>query len=112
MPAVRVSVPRPSEARPPNALPLPEAESGLPQSPLMVTPVPPLGLFHTGIPSHCAAAGVARHAANPSVNTARISTPSGRLVEVGGGWWRITNLHHPPQPPSVQCTHTAPIDTP
>src|SRR5437870_13870464 len=48
-PAVRVSVPRPSEARPPNALPLPREESGLPQSPLMVMPVPPFGLFQTGI---------------------------------------------------------------
>ena len=63
MPAVRVSVPRPSEARPPNALPLPEVESGLPQSPLMVMPVPPFGLFHTGIPSHCAAAGAVTNAA-------------------------------------------------
>src|SRR5437016_5248367 len=57
----------------------------------MVTPVPPLGLFHTGSPSHCAAAGVARNASIATVNDARISALSrgwwrfGRLEEVGGG---------------------------
>src|SRR5438552_5400752 len=75
----------------------------------MVSPVPPLGLFHTGSPSHCAAAGVARNADNATVNAARIDTPSG---EVGGGreGWRrlwsqrenLPNLHQPP-PTSITC---------
>src|SRR5438093_1078758 len=42
----------------------------------MVKPVPALGLFHAGSPSHCAVAGVAS-SANPSVNAVRfISAPS------------------------------------
>src|ERR671924_2010427 len=41
----------------------------------MVSP-PPVGLFHTGSPSHCAAAGAARTAATASVNTARLMDAS------------------------------------
>src|SRR5207249_11291407 len=48
-PAVRVRFPSPSEPRAPKALPPPELLSGLPKSPLMVIPVPPLGLFQTGM---------------------------------------------------------------
>src|SRR6476646_10509215 len=54
-PAVRLMFAKPSVARAPNAVPLPASEFGTPTSPLMVTPVPPLGLFHAGIPAHCAA---------------------------------------------------------
>src|SRR5439155_9271960 len=74
----------------------------------MVSPVPPLGLFHTGSPSHCAAAGVARNADNATVNAARIRALSGgwwrfgRLEEVGGGCGgsetTSSNLPQPPQP--------------
>src|SRR5436309_2517704 len=62
MPAVRLMLARPSEARAPNAVPLPASEFGNPKSPLIVTPVPPFGLFHAGIPCHWATAGVAAHA--------------------------------------------------
>src|SRR5881394_242690 len=63
-PAVSCRLASPSEARAPNAVPLPQSAFGMARSPLMVTPVPPFGLFQTGIPSHWAAAGVAAHAAN------------------------------------------------
>src|SRR2546426_11010453 len=85
MPAVRVNVPRPSEARPPNALPLPKLESGLPQSPLMVIPVPPFGLFHTGIPSHCAAAGAVTNAAKARHIAARFISPLVEKESTGPG---------------------------
>src|SRR2546428_616018 len=68
----------------------------------MGRPVPPLGLFHTGWPSHCAAAGVASNTMTPSVNPARIDTPSGK---VGGGWWRVVKdgggCGGPPPPSST-----------
>src|SRR5690242_2244021 len=51
-PRVRFKFPRPRDPRAPNAVPLPYVESGLARSPLMVIPVPPFGLFHTGMPSH------------------------------------------------------------
>src|SRR5882672_1204226 len=56
-PAVNERLARPTVARAPNAVPLPPFVLGTPRSPLMVTPVPPLGLFQTGMPNHCAAAG-------------------------------------------------------
>src|SRR6266545_1052571 len=64
-PAVSVSVPRPRDARPAHVVPPPYTSFGFPKSPLMVTPVPPLGLFHTGIPSHCPAVGAASEHAMP-----------------------------------------------
>src|SRR6267378_2715893 len=56
-PAVRLMLARPSVARAPNAVPLPPLLLGKPRSPLTVTPVPPLGLFQTGMPAHWATAG-------------------------------------------------------
>src|SRR6266446_2676478 len=58
-PAVKLMFARPSVARAPNAVPFPASVLGKPRSPSMVTPVPPLGLFHAGIPAHWATAGVA-----------------------------------------------------
>src|SRR5712691_6169901 len=58
-PAVRLRFTSPRVARAPHAVPSRASVLGLPKSPLIVTPVPPLGLFQTGIPSHCAAAGAA-----------------------------------------------------
>src|SRR2546430_16781888 len=84
----------------------------------MVSPVPPLGLFHTGSPSHCAAAGVARNADNATVNAARISALSGgwwrfgRLEEVGGGCGgggkNPPNPPHPPPPPPPPLFYVTP----
>src|SRR2546425_9843554 len=51
-PAVRLIFAIPSVARAPNAVPLPPVLFGKPRSPSIVTPVPPLGLFQTGIPAH------------------------------------------------------------
>ena len=51
-PAVSCRLARPSEPRTPNAVPLPPFALGMARSPLMVTPVPPLGLFQTGMPNH------------------------------------------------------------
>src|SRR6266513_1945048 len=65
-PAVRPRFARPSVARAPNAVPLPKSELGMPRSPLIVTPVPPFGLFHTGTPVHCAAAGLTANATRAS----------------------------------------------
>src|SRR6266540_1545415 len=62
-PAVTERLARPSVARAPNAVPLP-LPFGMPRSPLIVTPVPPLGLFQTGMPAHWAAAGAAATADN------------------------------------------------
>src|SRR5436309_12154555 len=62
-PAVRLMLASPNVARAPNAVPLPASEFGKPRSPSTVTPVPPFGLFHAGIPCHCAASGVAANAA-------------------------------------------------
>src|SRR5947208_2485285 len=62
MPAVKLMLARPSVARAPNAVPLPASALGMPTSPLMVTPVPPFGLFHAGIPCHWATAGDAAQA--------------------------------------------------
>src|ERR1700716_3494717 len=64
MPAVILMLASPSVARAPNAVPLPPLLLGKPRSPLRVTPVPPLGLFQTGIPAHCAMPGVAAQAHN------------------------------------------------
>src|SRR5512145_963022 len=58
-PAVTARLVNPSVARAPNASPLPASVLGNPTSPLMVMPVPPFGLFHTGIPCHCADAAAA-----------------------------------------------------
>src|SRR6266513_206565 len=58
IPAVKLIFARPNVARAPKAVPFPASEFGTPTSPLIVTPVPPLGLFHAGIPAHCAARGV------------------------------------------------------
>src|SRR5258705_8160179 len=63
MPAVTERWARPSVARAPNAVPL-AVPLGMPRSPLIVTPVPPLGLFQTGMPAHWAAAGAAATADN------------------------------------------------
>src|SRR6266850_3367409 len=60
-PAVNERLARPSVARAPNAVPL---LFGMPRSPLIVTPVPPFGLFQTGMPAHCAATGAAATADN------------------------------------------------
>src|SRR5947207_15253550 len=46
----------------------------------MVKPVPAVGSFHIGSPSHCAAAGVASNV-NPSVSAARFIVPSQRQGE-------------------------------
>src|SRR5438105_14427996 len=62
IPAVKLMLARPSVARAPNAVPLPASAFGTPTSPLIVTPVPPFGLFHAGIPCHCARAGDAAQA--------------------------------------------------
>src|SRR5438034_4147045 len=43
----------------------------------MVKPVPAVGSFHAGSPSHCAAAGVASNV-NPSVSAVRFIVPSQR----------------------------------
>src|SRR5712691_41752 len=51
-PAVKLMLAIPSVARAPNAVPLPPLLFGRPRSPSIVTPVPPLGLFQTGIPAH------------------------------------------------------------
>src|SRR2546425_10237911 len=51
-PAVRLMFAIPSVARAPNAVPLPPLLFGRPRSPSIVTPVPPFGLFQTGIPAH------------------------------------------------------------
>src|SRR5206468_2767514 len=59
-PAVKERLVRPSSARAPNAVPFPTSVFGNPASPLMVTPVPPFGLFQIGIPCHCAAAGIVK----------------------------------------------------
>src|SRR5712671_1948579 len=61
-PAVKLRLARPSVARAPNAVPFPASVLGTPTSPLIVMPVPPFGLFHAGIPCHCATAGDAAHA--------------------------------------------------
>src|SRR6266702_6058619 len=61
--ALSVSADRPSAARPAKVVPLPSVESGIPTSPATRKPVPPLGLFHTGIPGSCAAAPTGRAAA-------------------------------------------------
>src|SRR5262245_49897868 len=53
-PAVTARLVNPSVARAPHAWPLLAFELGNPASPLIVMPVPPFGLFHTGIPCHCA----------------------------------------------------------
>src|SRR6266566_2052316 len=58
-PAVKLMLASPSVARAPKAVPLPASVFGTPTSPLIVTPVPPFGLFHAGIPAHWATAGVA-----------------------------------------------------
>src|SRR5947199_10480199 len=52
-PAVKLMLAMPSVARAPNAVPLPPVLFGKARSPSIVTPVPPLGLFQTGIPAHC-----------------------------------------------------------
>src|ERR1041384_2849141 len=82
IPAVTLRLPSPSVARPPKALPFPRSALGLPKSPLIVTPVPPFGLFHTGIPAHCAPAGAATAAANAKTVRARFMTESSK-----GGWF-------------------------
>src|SRR6266516_6880798 len=51
-PAVKLMLASPSVARAPKAVPLPASVFGTPTSPLIVTPVPPFGLFHAGIPAH------------------------------------------------------------
>src|SRR5260221_12622969 len=63
-PAVSERLARPSVPRAPNAVPLPPLLFGMPTSPLIVTPVPPFGLFQTGMPAHWAATGAAATAAN------------------------------------------------
>src|SRR5438067_251665 len=50
IPAVSVIFASPSEPRAPNAVPLPRSVFGMARSPLIVTPVPPLGLLQFGIP--------------------------------------------------------------
>src|SRR6266852_5369457 len=50
-PAVRLILARPTVARAPYAVPLPPFVFGKPKSPSIVTPVPPFGLFQTGIPA-------------------------------------------------------------
>src|SRR5437667_4464309 len=66
-PAVKLMLAMPSVARAPNAVPLPPVLFGKARSPSIVTPVPPLGLFQTGIPAHCATAGVAPHAISAAI---------------------------------------------
>src|SRR5947207_15298543 len=75
IPAVRLMFARPTVARAPKAVPLPASEFGTPTSPLIVTPVPPLGLFHAGIPAHCAASGVT------PASTAAAITNSMRFID-------------------------------
>src|SRR6266496_3015864 len=70
-PAVKLMLASPSVARAPNAVPLPASLFGKPRSPFTVTPVPPFGLFHTGIPCHCAAAGIATQAISPMITASR-----------------------------------------
>src|SRR5687768_291967 len=53
----------PTEARAPNAVPLPRSALGIARSPLIVTPVPPFGLLQFGIPSAWAASGDTAHSA-------------------------------------------------
>src|SRR6266581_575599 len=77
-PAVMVRLPRPSAPRAPITVPLPSVESGLAKSPLMVMPVPPLGLFHIGMPNHWAVAGAASNAESPSTIIPRFIRPPDR----------------------------------
>src|SRR2546421_8500848 len=51
-PAVTLMLAKPTVARAPYAVPLPLLVLGKPRSPSIVTPVPPFGLFQTGIPAH------------------------------------------------------------
>src|SRR5213595_2649465 len=62
MPAVSVMFANPSEPRAPNAVPLPRSALGMARSPLIVMPVPPLGLLQFGIPNDCAASGATANA--------------------------------------------------
>src|SRR5207247_10987992 len=55
-PTVTVVVPTPSDTRPAIALLLLPITLERVQSPAIITPDPPLGLFHTGTPPHRAAA--------------------------------------------------------
>src|SRR5258706_5199634 len=74
-PAVSVIFASPSETRAPNAVPFPRSEFGLARSPLIVTPVPPLGLLQFGIPDSCAVSGAA-------VNATVMSTVSMRFIDI------------------------------
>src|SRR5438045_7812932 len=91
MPAVRLMFARPSEARAPKAVPLPASEFGTPTSPLIVTPVPPLGLFHAGIPAHCAARGVTPASTAPAI------TKSMRFIDI----LHIVTVSSPETPESI-----------
>src|SRR6266508_3441844 len=87
-PAVMLRLARPNVPRAPNAVPLPPSWFGIPRSPLIVTPVPPLGLFQTGIPAHWAAAGAAANAATATTVMMRfIPFPS------RGAWKPGRSLH-------------------
>src|SRR5439155_1155626 len=85
----------------------------------MVKPVPALGSFHTGSPSHCAAAGVASNAVSPSSNIVRFISPSQRLGETvqdqgarsGGDGPTVGTAARGVNAVSLYGTHTAPIDT-
>src|SRR5438128_6875744 len=85
----------------------------------MVKPVPALGSFHTGSPSHCAAAGVASNAVSPSNNIVRFINPSQRLGETvqdqgarsGGDEPTVGTAARRVNAVSLYGTHTAPIDT-
>src|SRR5438067_7454716 len=85
----------------------------------MVKPVPALGSFHTGSPSHCAAAGVASNAVSPSSNIVRVISPSQRLGETGqdqggrsgGDGPTVGTAGRGVNAVSLYGTHTAPIDT-
>src|SRR5439155_19294263 len=85
----------------------------------MVKPVPALGSFHTGSPSHCAAAGVASNAVSPSSNIVRFISPSQRLGETvqdqgarsGGDGPTEGTAARGVNAVSLYGTHTAPIDT-
>src|SRR5438046_2082008 len=82
-------------------------------------PVPALGSFHTGSPSHCAAAGVASNAVSPSSNIVRFISPSQRLGETvqdqgarsGGDGPTVGTAARGVNAVSLYGTHTAPIDT-
>jgi len=84
-----------------------------------VKPVPALGSFHTGSPSHCAAAGVASNAVSPSSNIVRFISPSQRLGETvqdqgarsGGDGPTVGTAARGVNAVSLYGTHTAPIDT-